>query len=211
MSLYCSDGFRRAQSITADCFKSVPTRRPESKDYRGYSLVYDEISPERRAFLLRNFEEYAPLAAAPAGKRAFVDLGSGRGMVALEFSMIPGVERSVGIEITKERSDCALIARENLRLVNPIAARRLELIEGSFLNVNMTAACWLWSYNTMFPEQTMLSLFQRLEQELRPGAVIVLDQQPPAACLRMFEALEARLPCPRANGYVYRKLTHDLT
>eukprot|EP01116_Phalansterium_solitarium_P012460 TRINITY_DN28749_c0_g1_i1.p2 TRINITY_DN28749_c0_g1~~TRINITY_DN28749_c0_g1_i1.p2 ORF type:complete len:216 (+),score=64.44 TRINITY_DN28749_c0_g1_i1:245-892(+) len=206
----------RAKTISAKCYEDVPWVDPPEANYRGFHLLYAEIPEMSRDFMRLNFERYAPLADAPSGQKVFVDLGSGRGMVALEMALTPGLERSVAIEITTQRCDRAVIARDNLRAIDPDAAQRLELIEGSFMDGDLSYARWLWCYNTAYPRAMMIELFNKLRAELKPGAIVMLSNSAPAPCLVGFEELKPvtiRIPQQHypfvshfTGGHVYRKL-----
>lgn len=163
------------------------------------SSMYGEIMPAATEKLL----SYLKLDETDV----LYDLGSGLGKFVVQAAMTIPLKRCVGIELAASRARIAHQILTNARQSGLLLAKKVNLIEGDFMEADLSDATVVYTCSTAFPSTLMDRLVLRLAT-LRKGLVLAsvrdLDDNP------YFEQIdELRLDMSwkrRSRVYIYRLL-----
>ena len=123
------------------------------------SSIYGEITMKGVDLLVKKFETYFN------EKTVFFDLGSGMGKMVAHIGLKYNVEKSVGIEYSKERYEGSLHIKENFF---PTQSNIL-FINDNFMNVDISDATVIYLDNTVFPN----NLLEKKYDEIPIGCLIL--------------------------------------
>ena len=123
------------------------------------SPIYGEITMKGVDLLVKKFETYFN------EKTVFYDLGSGIGKMVAHIGLKYNVEKSVGIEYSKERYEGSLHIKENFF---PTQSNIL-FINDNFMNVDISDATVIYLDNTVFPN----NLLEKKYDEIPIGCLIL--------------------------------------
>lgn len=135
----------------------------------------------------------------------FYDLGSGRGRLVLAMAaMFPGIKRSHGIELVKERYDVANASA-------PLdGSAPVTFSHGSFLDDDasfpLTDATWVYVSNICFSDEVNAALAQKLGRALPPRALVISSKRlDDPELTRVDKGTISQTWNPASPVYVYRK------
>ncbi|KAJ1456520.1 hypothetical protein M885DRAFT_517286 [Pelagophyceae sp. CCMP2097] len=108
-----------------------------------------------------------------SGDGVFVDLGSGAGHTVLQGAVLFNQTRFRGVELSKARSKTAatVLAALDARHPELNLSERVELVSGDLLEARLDDAGAVWVSSLVLGEAMHDRLKNKLESELRPGAV----------------------------------------
>lgn len=135
------------------------------------STTYGEIVPQA-------FHEVLS-AVSPREGEVFYDLGSGTGKATLLAALTFPFSRSVGIELLPGLGDAArqvltqFDAEVRPQLPPEYQQRKIEFIDGDFLEADLSQADIVFAHGTCYPHHLIGQLGAKLA-ELKPGARVVL-------------------------------------
>eukprot|EP00928_Gymnodinium_smaydae_P080524 TRINITY_DN64201_c0_g1_i1.p1 TRINITY_DN64201_c0_g1~~TRINITY_DN64201_c0_g1_i1.p1 ORF type:complete len:239 (-),score=39.91 TRINITY_DN64201_c0_g1_i1:381-1097(-) len=157
-----SDADAREQLLEA----SDPEKHGVSWDFQN-PVHYGELAPLAFCQLLHE-------VGATRGQKLY-DLGSGDGKLAI-LAWLLGLD-VVGVELIKERD---LIAHEALSrmdeaLQDDVPTGRIQLIQGSFMDMDFSDASILYSYDLVFTPALKEGL-ARLARQQKPGTLVVTSR-----------------------------------
>jgi len=169
----CADTYKKILKVYEPLSGySVNTDGYDSK----HSLIYGELTNNGATELVNIFNKFKPIKTYPVEQRTFYDLGSGIGrIVFLIANLVPGLI-SKGIELVKGRHENAVKAYN--KLSDSSLKKRVEFINGSFLDIPLQDAAWIYIANLCFSNEIKIELTKKLETEIRPNTLI--------ACLSTF-------------------------
>eukprot|EP00931_Biecheleriopsis_adriatica_P092756 TRINITY_DN66539_c0_g1_i1.p1 TRINITY_DN66539_c0_g1~~TRINITY_DN66539_c0_g1_i1.p1 ORF type:complete len:235 (-),score=46.12 TRINITY_DN66539_c0_g1_i1:86-790(-) len=129
---------------------------------------YGELPPLAMCQLLHE-------VGAKAGLKIY-DLGSGNGKLVL-LSWLLGLE-VVGIELIKERSDAARAAlgRLTASLGDDRPSTQVSLIEGSFLNIDLSDADIVFTFSYLFTREIREGIAE-ITRKCRPGTCVISSSE----------------------------------
>lgn len=132
------------------------------------SLTYGELHPRSvdRAIRFLNLRK----------DDVFVDLGSGTGKVVIQAAMQSDCKRLIGIEVLHQRNVDAKRAHANLKKSMPRKAHRIEFIEDSFLNVNLSDVTVVYMANHVFDDPLPGLILEMLKTLPRLRAVMCMKE-----------------------------------
>lgn len=93
----------------------------------------------------------------------FYDLGSGYGRLTLQAHLQWGVQRSVGVELSRERHNRALEAKGNLQPYLD-TARPVDIINANLLECDLSDATCVYMSSTCWNDVFMTQVLRMLEQ-----------------------------------------------
>lgn len=118
----------------------------------------------------------------PNEEIVFLDLGSGRGRLVMQtYLELPRVTHSMGIELSRNRHEAAVAAWEELREQaqqirsshsensTAPAAGQVALIEGDFLEADLSKVTHIYISSLCFPDELMYKIGQKLQQDTPPN------------------------------------------
>lgn len=111
----------------------------------------------------------------PNHDTVFYDLGSGTGKAVLACAMVFPVKKSAGIELFEELYLSA-VEHKNLLAALPQYQKAAETIvfdHGNFLKFPLQDANLIFMNSTAFIGDYWLQVSQHLEQQLKPGAIVL--------------------------------------
>ena len=139
-------------------------------DYSGIKKLYDEVKTLNKKI------------------NSFIDIGSGRGKLCFYMAGDKHIQKSVGIEIVKERHRDALHLQKQLPKKY---AEKIQLINSDVFNVNLASnsqnkrQTFVWFSNLCFDQNIIDKIFIKMVKELPIGSLI--------CCSRICEAKEKNL------------------
>ncbi len=140
-----------------------------------FHLTYGEITCDGSVELANIFTKLRPINNYSPEQRVFYDLGSGIGKnVVLLASLVPYLNAK-GIELVKDRHDTAMSVYNNL--TDKSLKKRIEFINGSFLDKQLGDAAWIFISNLCFSKEVQIELAEKLSKELRPQTLIACSQE----------------------------------
>jgi len=103
------------------------------------------------------------------------DFGSGVGKFVLQARLTSNVTKIIGTELSVTRS---VLAREALGKIQNIGLlqpndERLHLIEGSFLDLDISDATHIYMCSTCFHDELMSNIYKKILQEGKAGLQVV--------------------------------------
>ena len=140
-------------------------------------IVYGELCDESIPILYEIFARYAPLSKIVGSYRNFYDIGSGIGKAVLGMATLNSSLRLTGIEI---KSDLVMQANTALQRIRDSSVKnRVEFLCLSCVDdsINYDKACWVFISNEGFDSATDQKLIEKLDNELKPGAVIICSKE----------------------------------
>lgn len=114
--------------------------------------------------------------------RVFYDLGSGLGIPnVIGASLIPGLVKSVGIELSSQRVRQANQVLNNIRSDHPDVTARVHFINGDILSTQWSYADadMIWVSSLCFSPETLNKIADRLNSELRKGTHVFTSKAMP--------------------------------
>lgn len=147
--------------------------KDRSIDYGAHKITYGELSYEGLEDILIHFNYNFD---------TFIDIGSGRGKLCLYASGFNPINKSIGIELVKERHDDAISLKDKLKRFNNI--QKVEFYNGDIFKMNMdsfikpNSKAVIWISNLCFDEEFNEKLFDKLIKELPKGVIISCSKKP---------------------------------
>lgn len=140
-------------------------------------IVYGELCDESIPILYEIFARYAPLSKIVGSYRNFYDIGSGIGKGVLGMATLNSSLRLTGIEI---KSDLVMQANTALQRIRDSSVKnRVEFLCLSCVDdsIHYDKACWVFTSNEEFDTVTNEKLMKKLDNELKPGAILVCSRE----------------------------------
>ena len=140
-------------------------------------ITYGELCDESIPILYEIFARYAPLSNIVGSYRNFYDIGSGIGKALLGMAVMNSSLKLTGIEIKSDLVQQANTALERIRdssLRNRVEFICLSCVDDS---IHYDKACWVFISNESFINGLNIQLIEKLNKELKPGAIIVCSKQ----------------------------------
>ena len=123
------------------------------------SGTYGELTQKGVDAVVSKFKKYFN------SETVFYDLGSGLGKMVTHVGVQYGIKKSVGIEYSKERHECALYIKENyLGDYNNI-----EFICGDFNKVGFSDATVIYMDNTAYPD----AISEKIYEGIPSGCLLI--------------------------------------
>ncbi|MEM7588611.1 MAG: hypothetical protein AAF320_00365 [Myxococcota bacterium] len=164
-------------------------------DYQGHT--YGEIVPDAAESLLRELQL--------SKDDVFYDLGSGVGKLVLHAHLATPVGKSVGVELSDTRHGLGIQALSKLRqkgLVDP--SRVLQLRLENILTADLNDATVIYSCSTLFPDQLVKDIADKLAAIPRKVRVVTLKKFPQHPRLHHIKTLFVNTTwSPDVPAYVY--------
>jgi hypothetical protein len=148
----------------------------ELEQYKKYATTYGEMEYE-------SIEKINSLLNSTGQFKYFIDFGSGRGKLPLFMGL--KVDKSIGIELVKERADDADQLLNKLKDKFPEITSKVTLISGDMFKyldtvkpTDFTSKVLIWISNLCFGEEITSQLFQKLVEKMPSGSVIMCSKIP---------------------------------
>ena len=174
-----------------------------------FSPIYGEITEDGVEKLIAGFSEIQDISLYPLQQRTFYDLGSGIGKnVFIVASLVPEI-KSIGIELVKDRHDLAMKAYNNIK--NKSIKSRIEIINGSFFDKNVSDAAWVFISNLCFSDAVNSELVEKLAKELAPNSLIAFSKSmafPPDSFIMIKQFNVPMTWDVNHQVYLYKKLNN---
>jgi len=163
-----------AQQLEA-FFKAQPQQAGYHRDAAdvGVEFTYGELTLDGVDQLLRDAETRS---SRPV--RNFVDLGSGTGKLCIAAAaMFPKLERSIGVELSRNRHDIGVKNLAALRQQEPKRRESLDHVRLIHDDVRkavaaVAAADVIWISNTCFPEALNKAIAEAIDEFASEGAFV---------------------------------------
>jgi len=170
-------------------------------------INYGELCDESIPILYEIFSRYAPLSNIVSSYRNFYDLGSGIGKAVLGMASLNSSLKVTGIEIKSDLVQQANTALERIR--DSSVKQRTEFLCLSFLDdsIHYDRACWVFLSNEGITHAINNQLIQKLEKELKAGAIVVCSKQIHSSQFQQLNFMT--LPMTWSDDtkvYVYKKI-----
>lgn len=170
-----------------------------------YSLTYGEVTQEGIESLVEIFNKQCNILKYTNERRTFYDIGSGIGRIVITVaSLLPKI-KSKGIELVKDRHDMAMTAYNQLPYM---LKNRIQFIEGSVFNYNISDAGWIFISNLCFSDDINKKIAIKLEKETKINTLIICSKK---LELHSFESLPNVIISMTWNTnsdlFFYKKLT----
>jgi SAM-dependent methyltransferase len=148
----------------------------------------NEMNPDDAKYLVYGeapFEEIIAAFSNPAitdkmdEASVVCDLGSGTGRIAVALALAcPNLKKIVGVELVKKLYDASVDVKNRLAKIDKDAARKIELINDNFFNVDFSpksvdADVIFMHYPMHNAEDMYLKLEAKLAAELKPGTIVI--------------------------------------
>ena len=147
--------------------------KDRSVDYGKHKITYGELSYEGFEDILKKFNYNFD---------TFIDIGSGRGKLCLYASGFNVINKSIGIELVKERHDDAIILKNKLKRfpnVKKVDFYNEDLFERNINDfIYADSRVLIWISNLCFDEELNKKLFDKLTKELPKGVIISCSKKP---------------------------------
>jgi len=175
------------------------------ENYKGHHVTYGEVTQEGIEKLVSEFSK-TPITTYDKNRRTFYDLGSGIGKnVIVVASLVPEI-KSKGIEIVQERHDMAIQAQQQLK---PKSLKdRVEFICGSFMDINLQDAAWIYMSNLCFSENLNKQISVKLNKEIGIHTMIACSKELNLP-IKQYSVERLNIPMSWDNNsmtYLYKKL-----
>ena len=139
-------------------------------NYKGHKITYGELTYEGIELLSKNFIEC----------NFFLDIGSGRGKLSLYMACKDNIEKSIGIELVKERHDDAIQLKEKLNNYSNFISK-VEFINDDIFNTELNKIfnkpVLVYISNLVFDTELNNRLFNKLSKELNNKSIIVCSKK----------------------------------
>jgi SAM-dependent methyltransferase len=173
--------------------------------YKDHHVTYGEVTQEGIEKLVSEFSK-TPITTYDKNRRTFYDLGSGIGKnVIVVASLVPEI-KSKGIEIVQERHDMAIQAHQQLK---PKSLKdRVEFTCGSFMDINLQDAAWIYLSNLCFSENLNKQISAKLNKELGIHTMIACSKELHLP-IKHYSVERLNIPMSWDNNsmsYLYKKL-----
>ena len=120
----------------------------------------------------------------------FMDIGSGRGKLPLYMSGIPGIKKSYGIELVKDRFDDSIILKNDLANKFNYYTDKVEFINDNIFNIPINNFIkekgFIWMSNLCFNPDINDDIFRKLHIELPANSVICCSKKPSPEVEKLF-------------------------
>ena len=142
-----------------------------TNNYENHKITYGEMDYEGIdnliTFLNKSFN-------------SFLDIGSGRGKLCIYLLKYPLINKSIGIELVKERHEDAIELKNKLKHFDQI--NNVEFINNNFLDIklkelNLTNLL-IWLSNLCFDQETTNNIYNKVINELPNGTIICSSKKP---------------------------------
>ena len=172
--------------------------------YNEYHTTYGEVTQEGIEKLINAFSSQ-PITTYDNKRRTFYDLGSGIGKnVIVVASLVPEI-KSKGVEIVQERHDMALDALKQIRTKN--VKDRIEFICGSFMDINLEDAAWIYLSNLCFTQDLNKQMSVKLNKEIGINTMIACSAELELPDCYSIEKLNIPMSWNKHSMiYLYKKL-----
>ena len=169
--------------LPLEFFKKLKTIYPTTKhdegrlddDYKSHPITYGEMEYKGINKLLKHLLETHKLDF-----KTFIDLGSGRGKLPFYVAGFKQINKSIGIEIVKERHDDAIEIKRQLNEHYEIVSKVI-LINDDFSKINILEytrdISLVWISNLMFEQSLTDKLFRQLISKLPPNSIIACSKE----------------------------------
>jgi hypothetical protein len=143
-----------------------------SKKYENHQVTYGEMEYNGMEELYNYVKKYLNI-------NCFIDVGSGRGKLCMYMAAQPNIEHVLGVELTTERHDDAVVLKNKLQTE---FSSKVELVNQNVLEMNLEKyknfRTFIWFSNLCFDQSTTNDIFQKLKNDLSPGTIICCSKQP---------------------------------
>ena len=142
-------------------------------NYKKHKITYGELSYDSLDKILTHFNNDFNI---------FIDIGSGRGKLCLYASGLDNINKSIGIELVKERHNDAISLKNKLKKFSNI--QKVEFYNEDIFKINMNTfinknnKVLIWISNLCFNEELNEKLFNKLIKELPKGVIISCSKKP---------------------------------
>jgi len=142
-------------------------------DYGNNKITYGELNYDGLDKILRYFKN---------DFNSFLDIGSGRGKLCLHISNYPDINKSIGIELVKERHLDALSLKNKLK--NYQNVKKVQFINDDIFKINLgnlfnkDDLILIWISNLCFDIDFNSKLFSKLIKELPKDTIIACSKKP---------------------------------
>lgn len=146
----------------------------QRNNYPNNIITYGEMNYEGMDMLLDHLH-----TAHQISFKNFIDLGSGRGKLPLQVASLPNIEKSIGIELVKERHDDAEEIKDKLKKYKNIV-NKVQFINDDFNNIKLgdiiNDITLVWISNKCFPQELTDQIFSKLTT-LPKGSIITCSNE----------------------------------
>lgn len=144
----------------------VGDKTKEIFESSGNSSTYGELTKEGMDKMLDGI--------VTKGK-TFIDMGSGLGKTVI-WAAIKGFQKSIGIELAKERHDAATSIQNSL---SDIYKNNITFINDSFFDapVDFSSIDIVWISSLCFPNEIMGKIANKLNNDLKKGAIVFSSKE----------------------------------
>ncbi len=135
-------------------------------DANGYAATYGELTEQGMAEMLKSVNNRE--------QKTFYDLGSGLGTPTILAGQRFGFEKSVGIELAKERHAEAV---KRLNDLPPDVKNKIEFYNQDLFESDIRDADVIFVSNLCFDEKTNSKLIKKIESEGKPGLTVFTSKK----------------------------------
>lgn len=142
-----------------------------------FAVTYGEIVEDGFEKLLRGFNDIQDISSYPPERRTFYDLGSGIGKTVYAVASLMPEIKTKGVEMVKDRHNVAMVAYNNIQ--NNHIKKRIEFINASLFDINVSDAAWIFISNLCFKDETNKETGEKLAKELAPNSIVAVSKSIP--------------------------------
>jgi len=169
--------------LPLDFFKKLKTIYPSTKhdeerldnEYKGHPITYGEMEYKGINKLIKHL-----LETHKVDFKTFIDLGSGRGKLPFYVAGFKQINKSIGVEIVKERHEDAVEIKRRLQEHYEIV-NKVILINNDFNKVDILEytrdISLVWISNLMFEQSLTDKLFTQLISKLPSNSIIACSKE----------------------------------
>jgi SAM-dependent methyltransferase len=139
--------------------------------YENHKITYGEMDYEGIDSLIKFLNK---------SFSSFIDIGSGRGKLCIYLLKYPSINKSIGIELVKERHDDAIELKNKLKHFDQI--NNVKFINNNFLDIKLKeldlSDTLIWFSNLCFNQDTTNNIYNKVINDLPSGTIICSSKNP---------------------------------
>lgn len=178
------------------------------KRYHGHKTTYGEMDYKGIKKL------YTIVKSMNKKINTFIDVGSGRGKLCFYMASHDNIEKSIGIELVKDRHKDAMALQK--RLAKEYSGK-VELINSDIFKVDLESKLpeepqvFVWFSNLCFDQNITDDIFSKLEKELPSGSIVCCSNRCEAGgkSMKFVNSVPIDMSWNKgSNVYIYLKGTY---